>query len=90
MQSISGDVTLCCTMEVAVAPIIRLALRKSQGHRKPAGVYFSATGAQGFNAEGGNELFPAHGQRAAGSCHSEVADWNRKCRNTIKNSPATR
>lgn len=34
----------------------------------------SIAGAHGFNAEGGNELFPTRGERAAGSCHSEVAD----------------
>lgn len=56
------------SMEVAAASNNHLALRKRQG---PAGVYFSVPGAHGFNADRGNKLFPTHGQRAGGSCHSE-------------------
>lgn len=65
-------------MVVAAAPVNRLALRKRQGPWMPAGVYFSIASVHGFNAEEGNELFSTHGQKAAGSCHSEVADWNSK------------
>lgn len=79
--------TLRCTMETAVAPISRLALGKRRGRWWPAGVYLSVDGVHSFNGEGGNESFPTHRQRAAGNCHTEVADWNRKRRNAVQNAP---
>lgn len=79
--------TLQCTMETAAAPISRLALRKSQGRPRPAGVRYSVAGVHSFNGEGGNESFPTRRQRAAGNCHTEVADWNRKRWNAVQNAP---
>lgn len=79
--------TLQCTMETAAAPISRLAVRKRQGRPWPAGVCFFVAGVHSFNGEGGNQSFPTQRQRAAGNCHTEVADWKGKRRKAVQNAP---
>ena len=44
-----------------------------RSHVQPGVVYLIVAGVHSFHRRKGNELFPAHRQRAAGSCQTEVA-----------------